>query len=64
MKKFRFKKGIYTTHLPFMLHDLSPWQEQVKEERRKFLTRYQLAKRHRLDFEITGLGAMLTVTRF
>jgi hypothetical protein len=58
-QKLVFKKGISTIHIPFMLHDFSPWQEQVVNEMKKCKERFVVRKSAYWSFEITGDGAVI-----
>ena len=61
MKKLLFKKGIYTIIFPFLIHDLSPWQEQIANEIKRHRNKYAVRKSARWGFEITEHGADIKV---
>lgn len=63
METFRFPKGITTTYIPFMLHDFSPWQDQINKEIEKLNNRYKFGKSHHVGFEITNYGATIKITK-
>lgn len=64
MKKFRFPKNITTVHMPFMLHDFSPWQDQIRERLKWIHNEYQFGKNHRVGFEISSTEvADIIITR-
>jgi hypothetical protein len=62
MKKetLKFKRGIYKINFPFLLSDLSPWQNQMEEEMRKVKGRYRVGKSAWWGFEISEAGASIT----
>lgn len=62
MKKKRlvFKKGISKIIIPFML-DLSPWQEQVKNQLNKEKSRFIKRKNVVWGFEINDFGGSIIV---
>jgi hypothetical protein len=63
MKQIKFAKGIRTINIPFMLHNLTSWQEQVEEEIKKFNAKYKYSKKAHLGFEITEFGATLKLSK-
>jgi hypothetical protein len=61
MKKLIFKKGIYTIHFPFLLHNLSPWQEQIEEWTQKIKGQFMPRKNVKWGYEINENGAAVNV---
>lgn len=52
MKRFKFPKGIKRVNFPIHLHDMSPWQDQVKAEAKKMQERYGTSKSSEWGFTI------------
>ena len=52
MKRFKFPKGIEKVYIPFLIHDFSPWQEQVEEGITKAKSRNGISKSAMYGFEI------------
>jgi len=64
MKMIKFKKGINTIRIPFLLDPDTPWQEQVKKEMEKFNKNYKYSKKASLGFCINeSLFAELILTK-
>ena len=63
MKRLRFPNGIKTIYIPFMLHNYSPWQEQIQEQTEKAKQRYGENKSSEYDFEITNSGALIIIKK-
>lgn len=61
MKRFRFPKGIRQLNIPFMLHDLSPWQDQVYEEMNKVREEFGTSKSSRIGYEIVDGYAQIQI---
>jgi hypothetical protein len=61
MKKLIFKKGIYTIHFPFLLHNLSPWQEQIASWMLIVKGQFMPRKNVEWGFEINQYGAQISV---
>lgn len=53
-KKLIFKKGIYRINIPFLLHEGSPWQDQIREKMEYVKDNYSFRKDAVLQFEITS----------
>lgn len=60
-KKLQFKKGIYTINIPFLINDLSNWQDQVKEQLQKCKKLYSVRKSAKWGFSITENGAEIKI---
>lgn len=62
-KPFKFPRKVRRVNIPFLLSNLSPWQEQVAYEIAKLRKEYTLSKNCDVDFEITSRYAMVVVTK-
>lgn len=54
MKLFKFKKGVRTINIPFLLDVHSPWQDQIERELLKVKKQYKFGKGVTFGFEINS----------
>jgi hypothetical protein len=52
-KEIKFEKGVFVIDFPFLINDLSPWQEQIKIEMQRMIDKYKVRKSARWGFSIT-----------
>jgi hypothetical protein len=64
VKRFRFPRGVNRVNVPFMLNDLSPWQDQVKEYMEKTLKRLGTNKRASWGYCIENGSAEIYVYKY
>ena len=57
IKRFKFPKGIEKVYIPFLIHDFSPWQDQVEEGIKKAKSRNGISKSAMYGFEIGTLSS-------
>lgn len=63
MKRFKFPKGIRTLHIPILLTNFEPWQDQIEKEMIKLQNKFGTSKTAGWNYRIENGMAEIYVTK-